>query len=484
MLSTKGFGVLTIDNSDGSITVPQGVTLQAPAGGSISLTAADINVDGTVQVPGGALVFKALNISPYASAVAASIDPQVVPLANAGRGSVNIGASARISTAGLLVDDRPGSETAMALPVVVDGGSVDISGYSVNLSKGAVIDVSGGAGISATGRKYYGDAGAIAIKGGQDPNLLSVVGGKLTLGAELRGYAGGEGGSLTIQAPLVQVGGSTENRDTLLFSPVFFSQGGFSHITLNGIGEALPGGKYVPGLVIAPDTYIAPARQGAVATPSDGKGHLALVPIDRPANDLLPVSLSLGAVGARDSFNSTTVTIRGDLVFGERAEIHTVPEASVSLAGDTVTVLGSVYAPGGAITVKGASNSLPLFLDQARALTTVYLGPESVLSAAGTTLLTPDPYGRRTGTVLPGGSISVVGNIVAARGALLDVSGASDWLDVHPLEATPESSYKLTARSGVTASLYDLAAVRTRSIVTAERSRSRAGRCFSPMPHC
>lgn len=462
LLTSKGFGVLTIDNSDGSITVPQGVTLQAPAGGTISLTAANINVDGSVQAPGGALVFKALNISPYVSAVAASIDPQVVPLANAGRGNVNIGATAHISTAGLLVDDRPGSETAMALPVIVDGGSVDISGYTVNLSKGAVIDVSGGAGISATGKKYYGDAGAISIKGGQDPNLLSVVGGKLALGAELSGYAGGEGGSLTIQAPLIQAGGSTDSRRTLLIDPAFFSQGGFSHITLNGIGEALPDGKFVPGLVIAPDTSIAPVRQGAVAVSSDGKGHLALVPADRPANDLLPVSLSFAAVGARDAFSSTTVTIRGDLVLGERAEIHTLPEASVSLAGDTVTVLGAVYAPGGSITVKGATNSLPLFLEQSTALATVYLGPQSVLSTAGTTVLTPDPYGRRTGSVLPGGSISVSGNIVAARGALLDVSGASDWLDVHPLEAAPESAYKLTARSGVTASLYELATVRTR----------------------
>ncbi len=91
--------------------------------------------------------------------------------------------------------------------------------------------------------------------------------------------------------------------------------------------------------MIAPDTHIAPVRQGAVAVASDGKGHLTLVPTDRPVNDLLPVSLSFSAVGARDSFNSTTVTIRGDLVLGERAEIRTVPEASVSLSGDTVTVL-------------------------------------------------------------------------------------------------------------------------------------------------
>ncbi len=225
LLTTKGFGVLTIDNSDGSITVPQGVALQAPAGGSISFTAADVSVEGTVLAPGGSLIFKALNISPYASAVAAAIDPPVVPAANAGRGSVNIGASARLSTAGLLVDDRPGSATAMAIPVVVDGGTIAISGYTVDLSKGAVVDVSGGAGVSASGKKYYGDAGAISIKGGQDPNLLSVVGGKLALGAELRGYAGGEGGSLTIQAPLIQVGGSTDNRRTLLIDPTFFSQG-------------------------------------------------------------------------------------------------------------------------------------------------------------------------------------------------------------------------------------------------------------------
>ena len=58
------------------------------------------------------------------------------------------------------------------------------------------------------------------------------------------------------------------------------------------------------------------------------------------------------------------------------------------------------------------------------------LGPDSVLSAAGTVIPTANHLGYNTGVVLNGGTITVSGNIVAERGALLDVSGISATLDL------------------------------------------------------
>src|SRR5262249_6841038 len=50
----------------------------------------------------------------------------------------------------------------------------------------------------------------------------------------------------------------------------------------------------------------------------------------------------------------------------------------------------------------------------------------------GTTVLTPNALGFRTGTVLPGGQITISGNIAAEAGALLNASGATDVLDLPP----------------------------------------------------
>ncbi len=107
--------------------------------------------------------------------------------------------------------------------------------------------------------------------------------------------------------------------------------------------------------------------------------------------------------------------------------------ASVSISGNTTAILGTITAPAGSISVTGGGNSSSLFLGHTGdPLATVDLGPQSHLSTAGVTLLTPNSLGFRTGTVLAGGTISLSGNIVAEAGAVLDVSGATDSLDVVP----------------------------------------------------
>src|SRR5262249_12539856 len=51
---------------------------------------------------------------------------------------------------------------------------------------------------------------------------------------------------------------------------------------------------------------------------------------------------------------------------------------------------------------------------------------------AGTTLLTPNAFGFQTGSVLPGGNVTVSGNIIAEAGSMINVSGATGALDVDP----------------------------------------------------
>jgi filamentous hemagglutinin len=146
-----------------------------------------------------------------------------------------------------------------------------------------------------------------------------------------------------------------------------------------------------------------------------------------------PASVSFSAPGVFDPFSGLQ-QVRGDLVMGAGAVIQTDARASVSLSGETVDVLGQILAPAGRISVSGGRTSQTVFpgVNDSAALTTVRLGTNSVLSAIGKLVLTPNGRGYRTGTVYGGGSVSVGGNIAAEAGSVVDVSGTSGEVDVPP----------------------------------------------------
>jgi len=423
LLGASNFGSLAVNNPGGNIRLPEGVVLNAGARGSLSLSASNIDVLGSIIAPGGSLNFTTFNISPFD---AAALQPGVAdPLPNAGRGIFTLGAHASLSTAGLITDDRVAGVPA---PIAANGGSVRIDGYTVHLDDGSRVDVSGGYVMTADGVGQYGNAGSIAIRAGQDPGLKSVLGGELALGATLSGYSGAKGGSLSITAPLVQVGGTALTSGSLVFQPEFFSEGGFGSFSLAGIGSlANQGAGAVPEMIIADGTAISP-RAKSLQVLLGEPGGLSLSIVERPDGLRPPVSLSFSAPGvdAREG----GLLVAGDVVIGQGAVIHADPTATVSVTGTTVTVLGSILAAGGTITIGGIGNSTGLFGDDSQALVTTFIGSQGVISAAGTTVYTPDPYGRRLGTVLDGGTITVSGNISAAAGAVLDVSGSSAILDL------------------------------------------------------
>jgi len=434
LLTTDGFGALIVNNGDGNISIPSSVSLTAQAGGSITLSAANIDIQGKVSSPQGTLTFTAFDFSPFQYAILSKNPASVTPPSDSTRGLFVLGAAASLSTAGTIVDDRPASPTAGTLPLAINGGSITIKSYSAELESGSTIDVSGGFAINPLSKQSFGTGGSIDIEAGRDPNITSLLGGKLTLHSTLSGYAGTKGGSLSILAPLVQVGGVASTANTLLLTPDFFNTGGFTSFAISGLGQ--PTGKpdeYLPGVLIAPGTTIAPVAESWVAVPDRTQSiGFTLTPTVLPEGVRMPVSLSFAAPGVKDAFSGLPI-IRGAMVMANDASIQTDPQASVSLSGDTVAVLGSIIAPGGSIAITGGNT----YVDATPPLVplpTVDLGPNSFLSTAGVTVLTPDPTGRgfRTGSVLSGGSISVSGNIVAESGAKLDVSGTRGVIDMRP----------------------------------------------------
>ena len=494
LVSSEGFGNLTVLDHDGTITLPAGIALNAGMNGTVSLTAANIDIEGAIAAPGGSISLTA-DLAPYSvingiGAMALRTQPINDILVNENTGDVvaqygasvggvttvvnsdgttssiptsqlehlpagivTVGPRASISTAGMLVNDMPGSLERYQQPVAINGGTITISAYDVIMRKGGALDVSGGVLLPSTGSARYGNAGTIFLLGGQDPDLVDISNGSLQLGSTLKGYAGVNAttGTLSITAPAIQIGLSSSLAGVINLTPDFFNQGGFGNFNLTGIGFALPGSttEFVPGIDIAPGTIIHP-EVAALSIGSTEEGP-DLKPFTPAAPYRAAANLSLTAAGLKDGAlaqSGNSILIRGDLVMGAGSSITIDPQivlsgntatpetGSVTLAGNTVAVMGSIKVSGGAITIAGA-NSFPSNQNAPpAALITVDLAPSAILSTAGEAIYIHDPSGKREnfGDVLGGGTITVSGNILAEAGALLDASGASGQYDFFPYQ--------------------------------------------------
>jgi filamentous hemagglutinin family protein len=435
LVNVDGFGNLNIDNRDGDINIPEDVRLTTSPGGSVQLKAANLDVEGQIVSPGGTIALNVYDIS-RATLNALHNDPHPqTPPPDPTRGHFILGPNAELDAAGMITDFRPSAVSPPSPTYAANGGNVSVNSYDATFASGSVIDVSGGVTVNATGQISYGAGGSISLSAGQDLNIASVIGGELILNSTLSGFSGSKGGSLSLLAPSIQIGGTAPAFNALLLSPDFFIQGGFTNFTIAGLGAPTDQTDvFIPAVVISEGTVIQPFVQSYMAQlDANGPGTLTLTPAILPPSLRPPVSLSFRAAGVRDPFSpSVQQFVRGDFVMGTGALIETDPLATVSISANTAAVLGSIITAGGNISIAGGGNTLALFSDQSHALPTVDLGPESFLSVAGTTVLTPNTLGLRTGSVLAGGNIAVSGNIVAESGSVLDVSGASGILDLAP----------------------------------------------------
>jgi filamentous hemagglutinin len=459
----NGFGNLSIENPNGDIRIPGGVSLDLPAHGSLTLDGSNISVLGHVTAPSGSLSFTVHNISLEATQLlSVQIETRTIselPLPNPDRGLFTLGSGASLSTAGLMVNDLPGSANPFSQPLAVDGGTITIDSYDANLAKGSSIDVSGGLAVSSRGALGYGNGGNIIIRAGRDPGLKQLIGGDLSLHSTLSGYSGNKGGTLAIQASVIQIGGATASAEALLLSPDFFRHGGFTSYSLTGIGGA--GG--IPGVNIAPGTIIRPVAESLVAVPHTESAEFSLERRLTTVGYRLPVSLSFNALGFDNPFTTDVVDIVGNVKLSEDARVVTDPGASVSFKGQTVTLLGTANAPGGTISVTGADKyPIPPNTVAPFAQATVYIGPDATLSTAGTAVIVPDEFGHRLGKLYPGGTIAVSGNIIAEAGAILDVSGSSAVFDLHPSVLGVTDTPIVPTSSGLTTPLWSLQSVPTR----------------------
>ncbi|MCB1061345.1 MAG: filamentous hemagglutinin family protein [Verrucomicrobiae bacterium] len=432
LLTKGGFGSLTIENYDGEIEVPGSITLETQPGGNLVMHGSNITVAGSLIAPGGNIELNAYNLSLDTLNALNNSSSPVLPDPTLGRGRLMLEPGAFLSTAGLVVDERASSPEL--LPVTIGGGTITLAGFDTTIGRDTFLDVSGGARMNPVGKVTYGDGGSLSIAGGRDLNIDSVIGGSLNLaGGTMQGYSGATGGSLSLTAPAFVVGGRSSDPRVISIDPDFFSTGGFASFSLTGIG--IPGENgmpSIPGVRIVSGTDIRPIVEGWLAIPHTdwGKG-LTLTPFTRPEGLRSPANLAFNATGATDPYTNVPIVV-GDVVMERNTSIETDGLGSVAFSGQTVSIEGSVVAPGGSISIAGADTYPGSEFETGIARTTVYIGREAFLSAAGKPIIYTDGRGHRVGTILPGGSVSVSGNIVAERGSVFDVSGSTGVLDLPP----------------------------------------------------
>ncbi|KVT19849.1 filamentous haemagglutinin family protein [Burkholderia ubonensis] len=475
-LNNGGFANLNVteDKVGGKgITVAQGTQLNLQPGGSISLSSvavgAGIDVAGRLSAPSGSISITS-------------------------GGNVVVGPQAMISAAGQWVnnDVQAAPGTTPGNSQFIDGGTVSLSALqgsqaasgtdiadvtgSILLQPGSVLDVSGGGEMLANGRMLMqngvpaGRGGSVSLRtyaasplkqfghivdGGANLPTAQPSAGTIALGGTILGEGFSGGGTLTLQALGFRIGGDAAAASPwdVYLPERFFARQGFGKYVLNAFYDTIvaPGATVgVTQLNRIPDA-IALQQAGTGANLAAG-GLTTIGQLD--AYHRQATSLVLTAGNYTSWLGSTTGAappsypgVTGAVTVSSGASIHADAGASIGLGSPAqVTVLGSIVAPGGSITL--SADSKGAFAQTGQFGTgfmspgkSVWLGADASLDVSGTALANPlaapvkiggTAVVPNTGKVLPGGSVTLssdTGYVVAQAGSRIDVSGAAANFD-------------------------------------------------------
>jgi len=502
MVRSAGFANVNLTNTavgtSGEIVEQAGTQLSVMPGGSISLTGSHIDVLGSLSAPSGSISI--VSVGPAAAANAGAFASLVTPAGMPQDGNITVGNGAVLSTRGLWVNDGGKSADALIGDSYIHGGTITLATQqalnatgdrdgtgSILLQPGSTLDVSGGGYVAPDNQvalsqgvpvghggditlSTYAKVNGLDVFGKSLPTPTALDSGSLVLGGSLFGYGFSGGGTLTLQAPYVQIGGdraAMPMSNGLYLDPSFFAGQGFDNYALTSITDAViaPGAQVkvsrenllpnYQALLTAPtgtDLYATDAMQ-------PGGIYTALGALDAyhryVTRDTSPAhgpgfSLTSGSyldwllkLGLPASGAPSYPGVSGVLSMGQGAGIAIDAGGQVALSGtQATTVLGSIYAPGGNISL--STNTLTRAAGLPASVPELWLGAGARLDASGLSLINPwagavtsiDPAtGQlvsrvpRTGTVLGGGSVSLTGNggyVIAQQGSTIDVSGTAD----------------------------------------------------------
>ncbi|WP_155741132.1 filamentous hemagglutinin N-terminal domain-containing protein, partial [Burkholderia pseudomultivorans] len=432
--------------------------------------------DGTrlTLQPGGSITLATGILSPRPITVLGSLVVPSGTITLSTDGDIVVGPNALLSAAGQWVnnDTLAAAGTTPGGNHYVNGGSITLSASGgIDLQAGSVLDVSSGGQMLSNGGLLSSN-GIPVGKGGNvsliaDANPLSYpvppsdVNLKLDGTIQSDGFAGG--GTLTLQTSGFQIGGDASSAPAwaLVLPADFFARQGFGSYQLKAMFDAS----------VAPDATVLVTQQNLIPNvpalqqaPSGANltagGLTSIGAIDAYHRQPTQIALIggnylwagpnyLNLTGLSAGPVPTYPDATGRVLVGQGASIVTDPGGSIGLGSPAqVTVLGSLVAPGGAITLSADSQPNSPYAQSGQfdsgytnAGKSVWIGSDAVLDVSGVALTNPLAAPVKTGTttampvtgkVLPGGSVVLSddsGYVVAQAGSRIDVSGTSANFD-------------------------------------------------------
>lgn len=513
-LAAAGFSTINIaadtptgQGFGGEIVVADALRVQP--GGSISLTGSRVTVLADLTATAGSINVTATGNTDVAGTTLRPEGAAVTPIG----GDVVVGDGVQLSTRGQWINDALKNEDAIAGGAFVNGGSISLGTLqaslplaagsagcpeggacivdntgSILLGAGSLLDVSSGGRVLPNGNLaksrgiVLGRGGSIALEtyrqsGGEQfgttnglelpttANLPSA--GRIVFGGELLAYGFSAGGSLSLRALGFRIGDSEAPAnawDTVL-SADFFTGQGFGSYRLFAEYDA----TITAGTVVKPQQFNFIPDEAALLAAQTGIDlydpaytrigalddfHRQATSFELYAGDYLNWR-GAGTPAPLPDYSAAGVT--GTVLLDRDAAILADARAAVTLGSNRqVTVLGSIVAHGGAITLtadtaRGGYAQVPGRIDSPYidGSKSVFLGASALIDASGTTLLDPfqqpiegadgSPTTPRSGNVLAGGSVTLsndTGYVIAlgpdggASGARIDVSGTTAVLDL------------------------------------------------------
>lgn len=378
--------------------------LRAPSGGSVSITAKDIAILADIEAAAGAISLAARSNN---------VDAAVAPL------DLRVDDGVTLSVRGLWVNDLPGMPAASSVAALPNAGRITLSAVDdVVLGRVSTLDATGGGWLQANGKLVAGKGGDITLEANAGSAAANAHAGRVSPGGELLAFGLGKGGKLALSTGALRIDSVADaDAATLVLTPGFFRQGGFSDFALTGRdGLTVADGLNLQPAVVSLDVKSGFSLQATGARVEDFTNRVIRDDSIRQAANL---SLTADA------------TDRGDLHVGAGAHIRVDPGAKVALAaGHLLDIDGRITAPGGTISATLNRVGADVY-DPASAL---WLGSGARLDVAGAALAWPGANGLVTGKVLKGGDVILsaqTGHVVTDARSLIDITGAAPvWLDI------------------------------------------------------
>ena len=428
-----------------TITVDKGASLRLNAGGTFNAKSRRIENYGTILALGGNISLTLqtnVTSNPIPDGAGNPTNPRYIPL----REVICLGEGSSLIARGERIDNSGAASSSLGIRTSghINGGSINVqeqtvTGEGVFLLPGALIDVSGGWKISASGEVTGGDAGKVVFQGSS-----------LVLNGDLLGRSllGNKGGSISLTAPNIVLAdspgllpGGFKADDAApqdLLGRLVLGSGqldatGFTNVTLKSVNDiVIKSGGLGPSLVKLSNPLAGGSTQGVAPGLSSlsptGSGIFLASQDQIEASGvtlIADVSASVTAGQSNPSGNGLLAPSNPNpsakIWIGPEASVKTSPGGSITMTAVNVDIAGLLSSPAGTIT---------LLSQQGAYLGDLTLQPSSKILAEGynrmTTVAAVKGLSAQV-TPLSAGSITLTAGraLNLSPGSLVSVSGSS-----------------------------------------------------------